>query len=117
VYIKRGVTRTVLVFKHKVIKFPTVKTYKLFLQGIMANLVEGEFSGIHSDLARVLHYNKLGLFLVMERAEPVIMSKDVLKRYLKHKYRSDILKDFLLSDCKPENWGYIDGRLKKIDYA
>lgn len=117
--IGKGSTRIVLILSKFVIKIPSLTSYKLFLNGILSNLSEKQWSGHHADLARVYYCNKSGLFLVMERARVVSNNVNWLKfeNMLEDKYKNDELKDFLLSDAKPSNWGYISGKLKKIDYA
>ena len=117
--IKQGATRKVFVFKKVVVKIPTIIEYRLFLNGILANLQEKSFSGIHSDLAKVKFCDKLGLILIMEKVD--VLSNDInwldFNNSLKEKYKNDKLKDFLLSDCKPSNWGYINNHLVKVDYG
>jgi len=123
VKITDGITRTVFIFNKFVIKIPTFKQYNLFLRGLLANLNEKSFSGIHSDLARVYWCCGLGFLLIMERAE--VIDNDGGKwgscwhfiKMLEEKYKDDKLKSFLLSDCKPSNWGLIGDRLVKIDYG
>lgn len=99
---------------------PTNKEYRLFLHGILSNLQEKKWSGKHFDLAKVLFCDKLGLFLIMQRAEILDNSYNTsiyLQYELERKYKYDELKDFLMSDCKPSNWGYIKCHLVKIDYG
>ena len=112
-------TRTVIVLKKYVIKFPTFKTYELFLNGLLANIQEKKFSGTHKDLAKVKYCNKYGLFLLMEKANVLPNSVDYndFLKYLKDKYRNDDMKSFMLSDMKVNNWGYINNRIVKIDYG
>ena len=117
--IERGATRIVFVFKKFAIKIPTFKQYNLFLNGLLANLQEKTWSGHHPDLAKVHFCGRLGFFLVMERAE--VLSSDVdwlkTKETLEKKYKDDDLREFLMSDFKPSNWGFINGQLKNIDYG
>jgi len=37
--------------------------------------------------------------------------------YLENKYKNNKLKEFMLSDFKPSNWGILEGKLVKIDYG
>lgn len=117
--IKHGATRTVYIFKNVVIKIPTTKEYRLFLRGLLANIQEGTFSKTHKDLANVLYHNKLGLFLIMERADVISNNIDWkdFENVLIEKYKDDPMKEFLLSDFKPSNWGYVKKNLVKIDYG
>jgi hypothetical protein len=122
--IELGVTRRVFIFNKFVVKIPSTKEYKLFLNGILANLQEKQRSGQHPDLASVLWCDPLGLFLFMEKADAVGYPgwfEDEMwgpfQEMLAEKYKDDDLKEFLLSDPKPSNWGYIGDKLVKIDYG
>jgi hypothetical protein len=116
----KGSSRTVFVFDKFVIKIPNTKEYRLFLSGILANLQEKLFSRMcREDLAKVMFCDKLGLFLIMEKADMnyVKYNWKYFKDFIKNKYVNDAMKDFMLSDLKYDNWGYIKGRLIKIDYG
>lgn len=118
--IESGITRNCLVFKNIVIKFPTFISYKLFLKGLLANLQEKQFSKLErEDLAKVYYGNSLGLVIIMKRANvvDVLCNWGEFKDMIYKKYENDNMKDFMLSDCKPSNWGYINNNLVKIDYG
>ena len=117
--IERGATRIVFIFKTFVIKIPSFKQYNLFLHGLLANLQENLWTGQHPDLAKVHFCGKLGFFLVMEKAEVLSNHVDWGETLdgLREKYKDDELSEFMLSDFKPSNWGYVNCMLKKIDYG
>jgi hypothetical protein len=123
--VKRGATRIVFVFKKVVLKVPNTQGYELFLNGILANLQEKKFSRgcDRDDLAKVKSCDPLGLFLVMEKADTFDlyelqnMDFERFSDYLEETYKDDDMKEFMLSDPKPSNWGYINGKLVKIDYG
>lgn len=119
--IKKGATRTVFVFNKFVIKIPNFQEYKLFLNGLLANLQEKSFSKMNRiDLAKVKYCNKFGFILIMEKAQELdVKNIDWLrfKERLEDKYKNDDMKEFMLSDSKPSNWGYINNKLVKIDYG
>lgn len=119
--IKRGATRIVFIFKQFVIKIPNIQEYRLFLNGLLANLQEKEFSKMNrSDLCHVKFCTKFGLILIMNKAEELdIKNIDwlIFKEQLESKYENDQMKEFILSDSKPSNWGYINNKLVKIDYG
>jgi hypothetical protein len=120
VKVELGATRRVFVFKNFVIKIPNTQEYRLFLHGLLANLQEKLWSSIdRPDLAKVKFCDKLGLFLIMERAKVIgnDVSPDLLIPMLEEKYKDDDMKEFMLSDAKNSNWGYVKGILKKIDYG
>ena len=114
---KQGSTRIVLVLSKYVIKIPTILNYELFLCGLLANIREGYIykETRRNDLARVCYYNRLGLFLIMERVD--ICSNDEayeLYKYVYDKYKDD---ELMLDDFKTSNWGRKNGKLVKVDYG
>lgn len=118
---KQGTTRIVFVFKSKVVKVPTIKSWCLFLHGLLSNINEGEVynNTNRNDLAKVYHYNKLGLFLIMERVT-ICSNEEALDllEILEEKYQDDTLRDFIMDDYKTSNWGRRqDGTLVKVDYG
>ena len=122
--IEIGATRRVFIFNNFVIKIPNTKEYRLFLSGILANLQEKLWSGSHPDLAKVKWCSLLGLILIMEKAESIGCcgyfedeTWDAFQDMLQERYKDDELSEFMLSDPKPSNWGYIGDRLVKIDYG
>lgn len=120
--IDKGITRTVFVFKNKVLKIPTFREWRLFLHGMIANINEGDcYKNLskREDLAEVYYYNKLGIFLIMERVNVCDNNEWYsLLELLKEKYKDDELKELFMSDYKPGNWGRrSDGTFVKIDYG
>lgn len=118
--IEKGSTRIVFIFNKLVIKMPNLLVqYDHFLYGLLANINERKMSGKHKDLAKVFYGNKFGFILIMEKAE--VISNDInwdkFKDSLFKIYQNDELREFMLSDYKPSNWGYIQNRLVKIDYG
>ena len=114
-----GSTRNVFIFKHFVIKVPTIQEYRLFLNGLLANLQEKQWSGHHPDLAKVIFCTKSGLFLIMEKANVISTAVDTasFQAMIERHYQNDDLRAFMISDAKPSNWGYIGVHLVKIDYG
>ena len=119
--IKLGSTRRVFVFRNFVIKIPNTQEYKLFLNGILSNLQEKLFSKMNRlDLAKVKYCDRFGLILIMEKAKEFDYNNLnwlEFKNTLEEKYKNDDMKEFMLSDAKPTNWGIINGELVKIDYG
>jgi hypothetical protein len=118
--IVNGVTRTVIIFKKHVLKTPSIKNGWLnFIHGIESNLQERTWSGFHQVFAKVIRSSKLGFWLIMEKAEPVPKGAnwEDIKDYLSFIYHNEDIFEFIMSDCKKENWGLINGKLVKIDYA
>lgn len=118
---KQGMTRIVFVFSNKVLKVPTFKSWSLFLHGLLSNINEGEVynNTNRNDLAKVYYYNKLGLFLIMERVS-ICSNEEALDllETLEEIYQNDTLRDFIMDDYKTSNWGRRqDGTLVKVDYG
>lgn len=118
---KQGMTRIVFVFSNKVLKVPTFKSWSLFLHGLLSNINEGEVynNTNRNDLAKVYYYNKLGLFLIMERVS-ICSNEEALDLLvtLEEIYQNDMLRDFIMDDYKTSNWGRRqDGTLVKVDYG
>ena len=118
---KQGTTRIVFVFSNKVLKIPTFKSWSLFLHGLLSNINEGEVynNTNRNDLAKVYYYNKLGLFLIMERVS-ICRNEEALDllEILEERYQDDTLRDFIMDDYKTSNWGRRqDGTLVKVDYG
>lgn len=116
-YIDRsGATRAVIVLRKVVIKIPTFKSWKLFLNGMLANLQERQFSCLKDkNLCPVILSSRLGLFVVMRKCYRV----NHIGLYLAelHRLKGALPSEFYLSDAKPQNFGYLDGRLVKLDYG
>ena len=67
---KRGICRTVLIFKKFVIKFPNMRyTQRYFVSGMLNNLYERNQykTQKNSKLGKVYFCSFLGLFLIMKR--------------------------------------------------
>lgn len=113
---RRGATRVVIVMRHIVIKIPAITSWKLFLLGLLANMQEREFSAIGDpNLCPVITSSRFGFFIIMPRCQP-IKHMGLYATEL-HRIRGRLPQDFYLSDAKPENFGYIRGRLVKLDYG
>ena len=117
--IKKGSSRIVLIFGKFVIKIPNFSySYENFLHGILANIQENKFSGVHNVFTRILFYCPMGLFVIMKKANPIDdLSAKELEKILNKKYKKDDYFDFIMSDFKVDNFGYINGEIVKIDYG
>lgn len=122
---KTGGTRYVLLTKRYVFKLPRTNSWKAFVQGMLSNLTEGQWKDYgNTNLCPIKYSNRLGLLVVMARAREV---KDL------DKYKADLERlmdeesagtdpyslgaDFFEYDAAPKNFGYLNGRLVKIDYG
>lgn len=119
--ISYGSTRIVFVFDifDFVIKIPALYNIKSLKRGYKSNRQEYIYSKLkRSDLCEVI-FNMLNLVIVMKKADVVDINCNWLKfhEYVENKYKNDELKDFMLEDLKPTNWGILNNMLVKIDYG
>lgn len=108
---RSGISRTVIVFRDFVIKVPKLKYgWYYFLLGLTSNIEEYKTWKIkqHDLLCPVRYMSWGGWFLVMERAT-------VCEDNEKLDYQP-FINAGLGGDNKPDNYGYYNGRLVKIDY-
>ena len=114
---KQGSTRYVLMTRKIVIKIPSLYSYKHFLNGLLANLQEVQFSTRTFEcLTPVILGNRFGLFVVQKRLQPVKHRGLFWVEHKKLMIESEI-PNIHLSDIKPENYGYDGGKLKRLDYG
>lgn len=118
--IRRGTTRTVLLLGHYAFKFPTLKSWKLFLHGLLANMQEAEFSKTEDDrLCPVLFALPGGFFSIMARAVPLHPdSFDNLD--VKTWASADLayVHDIQVPvEDKLSSFGVYDGRIVAVDYG
>lgn len=115
---RKGTTRIVFVFKHFVIKFPSFSSWKLFLHGLLANIQEGSFTKAmekQTGLVPVYYFNSLGFCLISKRARLVKHRGLFWVELTRLVVTSELHEDFWLDDVKPENFGFINNQLVKID--
>jgi hypothetical protein len=112
-----GASRTVLCTRTRAFKVPSLRGWKPFLWGLLANLQEREFGRAGwPELCPVLWSLPLGLLVVMPRARVCTdadgLTDDDYRRLTHHTDRC------VPAEWKPSSWGYLpDGRLVAIDYG
>lgn len=111
---KRGATRNVFLVGKYAIKIPRIYSWRTFLNGLLANLTEREFSSMCPQmLARVYYADILGLVIVMERADKVLHNDT---RRVRAFFQS--CEDLgLPADWNPWNIGVFGKKWKLIDYG
>ena len=115
----KGATRCVWLIGKLAIKFPRLCTWRSFLNGLLANMTEREFDCIAPELhAKVYLASKLGLWLVMERADGYIntVRSPDLEQQIKKLYEK-CQSAGLPCERKNENIGVFKGVLKIIDFG
>lgn len=115
----RGVTREVILVGRWAIKFPTFRSWRMFLWGLLSNMQEvtwGKAMKVESGakqywserLCPVLWSLPGGWLVVMRRVERVCTENAEVDY--------DNFKG-LPGDHKPENFGWLDGRVVMLDYG
>lgn len=107
----RGITREVVLTRRWAFKFPSLRSWKLFLTGLLANLQERDWWRSTHDkrLCPVVAWLPGGFLVVMPRAERLEPDE-----YL---FLQEEEFDGLPLDAKPSNFGTYQGRTVLIDYG
>lgn len=105
---KAGTTRTVFIGKTVVIKIPTTKSWKLFLNGLLANLAERTFCKMKNTpgIPQLYFSDPIGLIVIMERLRPVNHRGLFWVSLAELVAKSDLHPVFWRMDSKPENYGF-----------
>lgn len=125
--LSKGTSRTVLLTKRYAIKFPALYSWEFFLRGLIDNMEELKWATYSREYTNTAHLcptlfgNMFGFYNVMCRVDPVV---DVDKFWEDYHDVLDEIKiskmvavSFMESDAKPNNFGYLNGVLVKVDYA
>jgi hypothetical protein len=115
--LKKGATRWVFIVFNKAFKIPSLYSYKNFLNGLLANMQEVEFSKCkdYSDkLCPVSFYLPLGLLVVMPKVR-VLGEGELTIKELKSFCNTRGLT--IPAEYKYNSFGYINNKLVAIDYG
>lgn len=114
---KKGATRFVFIFHNLVIKIPSLYSYKNFLNGLLANMQEVQFSkctDFKDKLCPIKFHMPLGLMVVMPKA--IILTKNEISRQdLETFCRVGQYK--IPAEPKCDSFGYLNGKLVVVDYG
>ncbi|MBC70435.1 MULTISPECIES: hypothetical protein [Acinetobacter] len=114
---RTGVTRTVILTNSLAIKIPTFKSLQLFLSGWQANIQEATFGDVGFICLNQVKASFLkDLVVVHKRIKPV-NHKGLFWVEQKQLEISSKVKYLHESDKKPENYGYDNGVLKRLDFG
>lgn len=122
----KGTTRWVFLVGNYAIKIPSLSSWKQFLNGLLANMQEREFSKMdksswHYSLIADVHYcDPLGFLLIMERADYTL--SEFIMRPWEHQIAENLFKECekqgVPVDKKLSNVGkFGEYELKLIDYG
>lgn len=112
-----GTHRTTYLIWKLAIKFPVIKTYKMFLHGLLANLQEREFSKAKwPELCPVIFSLPLGLLVVMKRAAPLTTNEyiELLRNYKEFVDKEDYIVPV---ENKMDSFGKLNGKIVAVDYG
>jgi len=117
VKISKGSSRCVILVGKLAFKFPYTYSWKTFLNGLLANMQEVEFSQIkdwEEKLCPIKWYIPLGFLVIMPRVkvlEPHEMTREQLEDFCQ-------IGDFKIpAEIKESSFGWLEGRLVAIDYG
>lgn len=122
----KGTTRWVFLIGNYAIKIPSLSSWKQFLNGLLANMQEREFSKMdksswHYSLIADVHYcDPLGFLLIMERADYTLseFTTNPWERHVVENLFKECEKQGVPVDKKLSNVGKFAGHeLKLIDYG
>jgi hypothetical protein len=128
-----GITRMVFLVGRHALKLPQVRYgWRLFLQGLLANMQESAWNrdGGFPELCPVTFSLPGGWLVVMMRAQP--LSDEDWRQFLRDRMGEDAIKtyhprdelrswtggDYLIPvEIKPCSFGKLDGRIVAVDYG
>jgi len=107
-----GTTRLVILIGKWAIKIPQIKySWKLFLNGLLANMQEVEFSTLKDDrVCPILFYVSGGWVVVMPKCD-IISEEDFLNLDI------DKFHPTIPVENKRNSFGYYNGNIVAIDYG
>ena len=119
--IEFGCTSYVLLIGRLAIKVPTLRSWKHFLLGLIANMQERDFSASKwQQLCPVLFSVWGGWLVVMRRAEPLKESDwPAFYDHIKDGWLCGVEGDGYYIPCEPKinSFGWYQGRIVCVDYG
>jgi hypothetical protein len=113
--LERGSTRTVILMKRHAFKLPTLSSWRRFLQGLLANMQEVNWSRIDSPyLCPVLFHPPLGFLVVMPRCASIDSIKTGSMEAENWRDKGSYL---IPVEYKADSFGYYGGGIVAIDYG
>ena len=111
----RGATRIVLLVGGYAVKVPLPQTWRTFLNGLLANMQEREFSRTGwPELCPVVGSLPGGWLVVMRRTEPLTCYEYNVFDTREFIERSD---GVIPVEEKQDSFGWLDGRIVAVDYG
>jgi len=115
VLVKHGATRTVLLIHRWAVKIPSCIEWRLFLQGLLANMQERKFAGTEwPEFCPVIFGVPGGWLLVMRRAQP--LTDDEWERFEPYTFCTP--KDRIIpAEAKRDSFGTLNKKIVAVDYG
>jgi hypothetical protein len=109
---KQGATRNVFLIGRYAIKIPRLVEWRLFLNGLLANMQEVTFSETKwEEFCPVLFHFPLGFMVVMKRCDP-------LTRYQWDSFDVDAFREnVMFVENKMDSFGILNGKIVAVDYG
>jgi hypothetical protein len=119
--LRYGTTRTVLLIGCWAVKIPAFTEWRLFLQGLLANMQEATFSRAGwPQLCPVLWSLPGGWLVVMRRTEPLTREQFLGLDYAEWIKRGEDLPTgewVIPVENKQDSFGHLDGVIVAVDYG
>ncbi|WP_261168928.1 hypothetical protein [Serratia ficaria] len=119
--IKKGATRIVFLIGKYVFKIPRFYSWRHFLNGLLSNMQEVEFSTLNDELlVPILFYLPLGLCVVMPRCkvyQPGSLSAAIVLAAWERRARLGDCHDYSMVERKHDSIGIYRGRFVAVDYG
>ena len=114
--LKKGTTRIVILTKRYAFKIPNITCYRLFLQGLLSNIQEGSFSGIHENLCPTLFCFYGGFLNIMPRCKS--LTNNEFYYFSKHFKKYVNKKNIVLPvENKKSSFGIYKKKIVAVDYG
>jgi hypothetical protein len=114
--IRSGATRYVLLTRRYAFKIPSLRNWRCFLWGLLANMQERAFGTLGlKELCPVLFYLPGGFLVVMPKAE--VMDEDAFADFDYEGFINSVADMVLPVEEKASSFGMLDGRVVAIDYG
>lgn len=114
--LKQGTTRIVVCIGKYAIKIPNFRSWKLFLNGLLANIQEETFRDLDPILLKSKLYIPGGFLSIFEKVEEI---DEITWIKIKDDFYTIIdKKDYIIPvEIKKDSFGMLNGQLKIIDYG
>lgn len=112
----RGITREVILIGKYAFKFPSIRSWWLFLEGLQCNMCEVQRTKCSPHFCPIVFSIIGGFLVVMKRCQPVPDNWDEYADFRKDEtYEYYYVHNYV--ENKPCSFGILDGKLVAVDYG